>query len=52
MKLLFAILWEEISQLIYFLTYKVSILTVGICKKLPFAILQGVDILVDQPLDV
>ena len=52
MKLLFAILWEEISQLIYFLTYKVSILTVGIYEKLPFAIVQGVDLPVDWPLDV
>ena len=31
---------------------KVSVLTVGICKKLPFAILQGVDLPVDWPLDV
>ena len=27
-------------------------LTVGIYKKLPFAILQGVDVPVDQPLDL
>ena len=31
---------------------KVSVLTIGICKKLPFAILQGVDLPVDWPLDV
>ena len=31
---------------------KVSVLTVGICKKLPFAILQGIHLLVDWPLDL
>ena len=38
--------------MIYHLICQVSVLTVGIYEKLPFAILQGVDLPVDVPLDL
>ena len=40
------------SQLIYHLICQVLVLTVGIIEKLPFAILQGLDLPVDLPLDL